>query len=67
MTVLPFGEVDSEYSIYQGALGSAWFVRMGNHLIGVGRDREHAQAIAKADRLRTERARRESQVFFLAA
>jgi len=67
MTVLGFGADYKEYQIYEGALGAAWFVRYGAQLVGVGRDREHAIAIAKSDRLRQEQWQRENPVFLFAA
>lgn len=67
MTILGFGPEGNEYSIYEGALGAGWFVRVGKHLVGVGRDSQHAHDIARADRLRIERERKENPVFFLAA
>ena len=72
MTVLSFGPDTSEYEIYQGCLGAAWFVRLADRfwtsdIIGVGRDRKHAVAIMRSHKAERDRMQRRNPVFLFAA
>ena len=71
MTILSFGPDTSGYEIYEGVLGSAWFVRQKDcghtSLIGIGRDKDHADAIMRSHKAERERLQRENPVFLFAA